>query len=60
VANFVLLEHVYEAQHTANVLGLEADLVWLSVSRGKPLAGKTILEPLTPVAIVRMTQGERA
>jgi precorrin-6Y C5,15-methyltransferase (decarboxylating) len=60
VANFVLLEHVYEAQHMANELGLEADLVWLSVSRGKPLAGKTMLEPLTPVAIVRMTQGERA
>jgi precorrin-6B C5,15-methyltransferase / cobalt-precorrin-6B C5,C15-methyltransferase len=59
VANFVLLEHVYEAQHTAKTLGLDADLVWLSVARGKPLAGKTMLEPLTPVAVVRMAQGER-
>jgi precorrin-6B C5,15-methyltransferase / cobalt-precorrin-6B C5,C15-methyltransferase len=59
VANFVLLEHVHEAQHTAHALGLLADLVWLSVARGRPLAGKTMLEPLTPVAIVRMTQGER-
>ena len=59
VANFVLLEHVHEAQHTARALGLDVDLVWLSVARGKPLAGKTMLEPLTPVAIVRMTQGER-
>jgi precorrin-6B C5,15-methyltransferase / cobalt-precorrin-6B C5,C15-methyltransferase len=59
VANFVLLEHVHETQHTARTLGLDVDLVWLSVARGKPLAGKTMLEPLTPVAIVRMTQGER-
>jgi precorrin-6Y C5,15-methyltransferase (decarboxylating) len=59
VANFVLLEHVYEAQQTAKALGLHAELVWLSVARGKPLAGKTMLEPLTPVAIVRMTQGEQ-
>jgi precorrin-6Y C5,15-methyltransferase (decarboxylating) len=59
VANFILLEHVHEARQTANALGLHADLVWLSVARGRPLAGKTMLEPLTPVAIVRMTQGER-
>jgi precorrin-6B C5,15-methyltransferase / cobalt-precorrin-6B C5,C15-methyltransferase len=59
VANFVLLEHVHEAQQTAKALGLDADLVWLSVARGKSLAGKTMLEPLTPVAIVRMTQGEQ-
>jgi precorrin-6Y C5,15-methyltransferase (decarboxylating) len=58
VANFVLLEHVHEAQHTAHLLGLDADLIWLSVARGRPLAGKTMLEPLTPVAIVRVTQGE--
>jgi precorrin-6B C5,15-methyltransferase / cobalt-precorrin-6B C5,C15-methyltransferase len=58
VGNFILLEHVQEAQHTAKALGLEADLVWLSVARGKPLAGKTMLEPLTPVAVVRVTQGE--
>jgi precorrin-6Y C5,15-methyltransferase (decarboxylating) len=60
VANFVLLEHVHEAQQTAKTLGVEADLVWLSVSRGRSLAGKTMLEPLTPVAIVRLTQGEHS
>jgi precorrin-6B C5,15-methyltransferase / cobalt-precorrin-6B C5,C15-methyltransferase len=60
VANFVLLEHIHETQHTARELGLDVDLVWLSVARGRPLAGKTMLEPLTPVAIVRMTQGERS
>jgi precorrin-6Y C5,15-methyltransferase (decarboxylating) len=58
--NFVLLEHVHEARHIADTLGLHADLVWLSVARGRPLAGKTMLEPLTPVAIVSMTQGGRA
>jgi precorrin-6Y C5,15-methyltransferase (decarboxylating) len=55
VANFILLEHVYEAQQLAKVQGLGADLVWLSVARSKPLAGKTSLEPLTPIAILSMT-----
>jgi precorrin-6B methylase 2 len=55
VANFILLEHVYEVQQLAKAMGLEADLVWLSVARGKPLAGKTCLEPLTPVAILSIT-----
>jgi precorrin-6Y C5,15-methyltransferase (decarboxylating) len=59
VANFVLLEHVHEAQQVAKALGLDSDIVWLSVARGRPLAGKTMLEPLTPVAIVRMTREEQ-
>jgi precorrin-6Y C5,15-methyltransferase (decarboxylating) len=56
VANFILLEHVYEVQQLAKAMGLETDLVWLSVARSKPLAGKTCLEPLTPVAILSITQ----
>jgi precorrin-6B C5,15-methyltransferase / cobalt-precorrin-6B C5,C15-methyltransferase len=56
VANFVLLEHVHEAQQLVKSRGLEAELVWLSVARGKALAGKTCLEPLTPVAILSVTQ----
>jgi precorrin-6Y C5,15-methyltransferase (decarboxylating) len=52
VANFILLEHLHEAQQVAKSLGLAAEVVWLSVARGKALAGKTGLEPLTPVAIV--------
>jgi precorrin-6Y C5,15-methyltransferase (decarboxylating) len=56
VANFILLEHIHEAQQVAKSLGLEAELVWLSVARGKPLASKTCLEPLTPVAIVSLAK----
>jgi len=56
VANFVLLEHVHEAQQLIKSMGLEAELVWLSIARGKALAGKTCLEPLTPVAILSVTQ----
>jgi precorrin-6Y C5,15-methyltransferase (decarboxylating) len=56
VANFILLEHVHEAQQLAKAQGLVAELVWLSVARGKTLAGKTCLEPLTPVAILSITQ----
>jgi precorrin-6Y C5,15-methyltransferase (decarboxylating) len=52
VANFILLEHVHEAQQLAKALGLAADLVWLSAARSKSLAGKTSLEPLTPIAIL--------
>lgn len=52
VANFILLEHVHEAQQWAKAHGLEADLVWLSAARSKPLAGMTSLEPLTPIAIL--------
>jgi precorrin-6Y C5,15-methyltransferase (decarboxylating) len=55
VANFILLEHVHEAQQWAKAHGLEADLVWLSAARSKPLAGMTSLEPLTPVAILSIT-----
>jgi precorrin-6Y C5,15-methyltransferase (decarboxylating) len=55
-ANFILLEHVYEVQQLAKAMGLETDLVWLSIARGKPLAGKTCLEPLTPVAVLSITQ----
>jgi precorrin-6B C5,15-methyltransferase / cobalt-precorrin-6B C5,C15-methyltransferase len=54
VANFILLEHVHEAQQFAKDRGLAADLVWLSVARSKSLAGKTSLEPLTPIAILTM------
>jgi precorrin-6B methylase 2 len=57
VANFILLEHVHEAQQLAKAMGLAVDLAWLSVARGKTLAGKTCLEPLTPVAILSLTQG---
>jgi len=56
VANFILLEHVHEAQQVVKSLGLEAELVWLSVARGKTLAGKTGLEPLTPVAVLSVTK----
>jgi precorrin-6Y C5,15-methyltransferase (decarboxylating) len=56
VANFILLEHVHEAQQVAKSQGLETELVWLSVARGKALAGKTCLEPLTPVAIVSVVK----
>jgi precorrin-6B C5,15-methyltransferase / cobalt-precorrin-6B C5,C15-methyltransferase len=56
VANFILLEHVHEAQQLAKARGLVAELVWLSVARSKTLAGKTSLEPLTPVAILSITQ----
>jgi precorrin-6Y C5,15-methyltransferase (decarboxylating) len=52
VANFILLEHVHEAQQLAKARGLEADLVWFSAARSKMLAGKTSLEPLTPIAIL--------
>jgi precorrin-6Y C5,15-methyltransferase (decarboxylating) len=52
VANFILLEHVHEAQQLAKTRGLMADLVWLSAARSRVLAGKTCLEPLTPVAIL--------
>ena len=55
VANFILLEHVHEAQQWAKAHGLESDLVWLSVARSKPLAGMTSLEPLTPIAILSIT-----
>jgi precorrin-6B C5,15-methyltransferase / cobalt-precorrin-6B C5,C15-methyltransferase len=60
VANFILLEHVHEAQQWAKAHGLESDLVWLSAARGKALAGKTSLEPLTPIAILRITPAEDA
>jgi precorrin-6Y C5,15-methyltransferase (decarboxylating) len=60
VANFILLEHINEAQQVAKGLGLAAEVVWLSVARGKALAGKTCLEPLTPVAVVSISrEGER-
>jgi len=55
VANFILLEHVHEAQQLAKAQGLAADLVWLSAARSKSLAGKTSLEPLTPIAILSIT-----
>jgi precorrin-6Y C5,15-methyltransferase (decarboxylating) len=55
VANFILLEHVLEAQQLAKARGLTADLVWLSAARSKSLAGKTSLEPLTPIAILSIT-----
>jgi precorrin-6B C5,15-methyltransferase / cobalt-precorrin-6B C5,C15-methyltransferase len=55
VANFILLEHVHEAQRLAKARGLAADLVWLSAARSKSLAGKTSLEPLTPIAILSIT-----
>jgi precorrin-6Y C5,15-methyltransferase (decarboxylating) len=55
VANFILLEHVHEAQELAKARGLVADLVWLSAARSKSLAGKTSLEPLTPIAILSIT-----
>ncbi|MBI3329060.1 MAG: precorrin-6y C5,15-methyltransferase (decarboxylating) subunit CbiE [Nitrospinae bacterium] len=57
VANFILLEHVFEAQQLTKAMGLVADLVWLSVARAKALAGMTSWEPLTPVAIMSVTQG---
>jgi precorrin-6Y C5,15-methyltransferase (decarboxylating) len=59
VANFVLLEHVHDFLQMTRALGLEPDLVWLSAARGRPLVGKTMLEPLTPVAIVSVSQGGR-
>ena len=55
VANFILLEHLHEAQQLAKTLGVAADLVWLSAARGKSLAGRTALEPLTPIAILSIT-----
>lgn len=55
VANFILLEHVHEAQQLAKTRGLAADLVWLSAARSKSLAGKTSLEPLTPIAVLSIT-----
>jgi precorrin-6B methylase 2 len=55
VANFILLEHVHEAQQWAKAHGLESDLVWLSAARSKRLAGMTSLEPLTPIAILSIT-----
>jgi precorrin-6Y C5,15-methyltransferase (decarboxylating) len=60
VANFILLEHVHEAQQWAKAHGLEADLVWLSAARSKALAGMTSLEPLTPVAILSITPASLA
>jgi precorrin-6Y C5,15-methyltransferase (decarboxylating) len=60
VANFVLLEHLHEAQHLAKSMGFETALVWLSVARSRPLAGKTSLEPLTPVVILSVTRGGEA
>jgi precorrin-6B C5,15-methyltransferase / cobalt-precorrin-6B C5,C15-methyltransferase len=56
VANFILLEHVHEAQQLVKSLQLEAELTWLSIARGRALAGKTCLDPLTPVAILSVTQ----
>jgi precorrin-6Y C5,15-methyltransferase (decarboxylating) len=55
VANFILLEHVHEAQQLAKARGLAAELVWLSAARSKSLAGKTSLEPLTPITILSIT-----
>jgi precorrin-6B C5,15-methyltransferase / cobalt-precorrin-6B C5,C15-methyltransferase len=60
VANFILLEHVHEAQQLAKAQGLAADLVWLSAARSKSLAGKTSLEPLTPIAIMSITPASPA
>jgi precorrin-6B C5,15-methyltransferase / cobalt-precorrin-6B C5,C15-methyltransferase len=60
VANFILLEHVHEAQQWAKAHGLEADLVWLSAARSKPLAGMTSLEPLTPIAILNIATASRS
>jgi precorrin-6Y C5,15-methyltransferase (decarboxylating) len=60
VANFILLEHVHEAQQWAKAHGLESNLVWLSAARGKALAGKTSLEPLTPIAILSITPVSRS
>ena len=59
VANLILLEHVHEAQQAMKAMGLVSDLVWLSVARTKPLAGMTYWEPLTPVAILSVSQGGR-
>ncbi|MBI3326910.1 MAG: precorrin-6y C5,15-methyltransferase (decarboxylating) subunit CbiE [Nitrospinae bacterium] len=59
VANLILLEHVHEAQQATKAMGLVSDLVWLSVARAKPLAGMTYWEPLTPVAILSVSQGGR-
>jgi precorrin-6B C5,15-methyltransferase / cobalt-precorrin-6B C5,C15-methyltransferase len=60
VANFILLEHVHEAQQWAKAHGLGADLVWLSAARSKMLAGKTSLEPLTPIAILSISPAPRS
>jgi precorrin-6Y C5,15-methyltransferase (decarboxylating) len=57
VANFVLLENLHEAQQLAKSMGFETELVWLSVARSRLLAGKTSLEPLTPVVILSATRG---
>jgi precorrin-6Y C5,15-methyltransferase (decarboxylating) len=57
VANFVLLENLHEAQQLAKSMGFATELVWLSVARSRPLAGKTSLEPLTPVVILSATRG---
>ncbi len=59
VANFILLEHIYEAQQLTKAMGLVADMVWLSVARAKALAGMTSWEPLTPIAILSVIRGER-
>jgi precorrin-6B C5,15-methyltransferase / cobalt-precorrin-6B C5,C15-methyltransferase len=59
VANFILLEHVHEAQQWAKSHGVEVDLVWLSIARSKVLAGMTSLEPLTPMAILSITPAAR-
>jgi precorrin-6Y C5,15-methyltransferase (decarboxylating) len=56
VANFILLEHIHDFLQLARALGHEPEIVWLSVARGRPLVGKTMLEPLTPVAIVSVSQ----
>jgi precorrin-6B C5,15-methyltransferase / cobalt-precorrin-6B C5,C15-methyltransferase len=60
VANFVLLENLHEAQQLAKSMGFDTELVWLSVARSRLLAGKTSLEPLTPVVILSASRGGEA
>ncbi|PTX64573.1 precorrin-6Y C5,15-methyltransferase (decarboxylating) [Melghirimyces profundicolus] len=52
VMNAVTLENATAGYRRLQELGLDPDLIQLQVSRSRPIAGKTRLEPLTPVFLL--------
>lgn len=57
VVNAVTLENAMAAYHQLAELGLSPDLLQLQVSKSRPIAGNTRLEPLTPVFVLAGRRG---
>ncbi len=56
VVNAVTLETLEEARRACADAGLATEITLVSVARGVPLAGRTRLDPLTPVYVIAATR----